>query len=239
MLRQLPRLLGAEALDITGLYIEDEDLMRAARLPGLREISLSGQVAELNLERLQRDIAADLALVRESFEALARELSLRCRLEVARGRLAEALSAAAAESDFVVVSRTLRSSGLRARAGVQFRPLLHETRSILFVNEPWASGTSVIVLGDDPEAIATGERVAKAAGLRLVAALPRGAPVPDHLPDACDIVRLSEWSEDMIAELCLRRDARLLIVTRDATLDTATLLASLLDRLPCSLLKLA
>jgi hypothetical protein len=226
-------------MEITGLYVEDEDLMRAARLPGLREISLSGHIAELDFGRLQRDIAAELATVRKALEELAHELRMRCRVEVARGRLAEALSAAACESDFVVVSRTLRASGLRPRAGVQFGPLLHQIERILFVNEPWASGTSVIVLGADREALDTGKRVADAEGLRLIVALARTAALPEHLPDSCDIVRIADWSEDAIAELCLQRDARLLIVRGDQTLDVATLLTRLMDRLPCSLLKLA
>lgn len=238
-LRQLPRLLGSAPLEITGLYIEDEDLMRAARLPGLREISLTGQIVELDLDRLRRDIAAELATVRKAFEELARELSLHCRVEVARGRVSETLCTAASESDFVLVSRTVRTSGLRPRTAPQFGPLLHQTRRVLFVNEPWASGTTVIVLGDDREAIDTGKRLADAEGLRLIVALPRSAPLPPGLPDACEIVRLSDRSEDAIADLCQQRDARLLIVPGDDDLDTATLLTGLMDRLPCSLLKLA
>ena len=95
--------------------------------------------------------------MRKAFEALAHELSLRCRVEVARGRLSEALCTAASESDFVLVSRTVRTSGLRPRTAPQFGPLLHQTRRVLFVNEPWASGSTVVVLGDDREAIETGK----------------------------------------------------------------------------------
>ena len=238
-LQQLAQLLDAESLELIGLYVEDENLRRAARLPGLREISLSGQELELSLERIEADVARDLVRIRSGFEHTARALRLRCRFEVARGYIAEALCAAATKSDFVLVSRTLRASGLRGRSAPHFGPLVSQARRILFVNEPWASGKSVIVLGNDPVAIATGRRLAEAESLELVVALPHFSGAPRELPPQATIARLPDWSEDAIANLCLRHDARLLIVAEGADLDTAALLTGLLDRLPCSLLKLA
>jgi len=238
VLQQLPRLLGSEQLELTGLYLEDEDLLQAARLPGLREILLSGQELELNLERLQQDMADDLARIRSAFEAIARQLRLRCRFEIARGRVGDTLSAAATQSDFVLISRTLRTSGLRPRFGGAFGPVLRDHKRVLFVNEPWASGRSVIVLGQDPEALAAAQRLAHAEGLALIIALPVAGPLPYNLPSGSQVVRLADWTEDTIANLCVARDARLLVVPGAAGLDTSDLLAQLLDRLPCSLLKL-
>jgi nucleotide-binding universal stress UspA family protein len=237
-LQRLPQLLGSESLELTALYVEDEDLMRAARLPGLREISLSGQEVELSVDRIEQDMARDLVRLRNAFEHTARELQLHYRFEVARGRVSETLCAAASESDFVLVTRTLRRSGLRARTAPQFESLASQARRILFVNEPWASGSSIVVLGADPIVIEAGARLAEAEALRLIITLPRLAGMPEHLPSQATIVRTQDWSEDAIANLCLQQDARLLIVPGDATLDTGALLTRLLDRLPCSLLKL-
>ena len=238
ILLHLPQLIGSESLELTGLYVEDEDLMRAACLPGLREISLSGQELELTLERLQEEMATDLSRIREAFESIARTMRLRHRFEVARGRITEALCAAAQQSDFVLVTRTLRHSGLRPRMGTQFGPLLTQSKRILFVNEPWASGTSIVVVGDDSAAIDAGARLATAEALKLVIALPAGAEPSPGASAASTIVRLTHWTEDSIADLCLVRDARLLILPGDESLDAGALLARLMDRLPCSLLKL-
>jgi hypothetical protein len=237
-LQRLPQLLGSESLELTGLYVEDEDLMRAARLPGLREISLAGHETELTLDRLEQELTRDLARIRSAFEDAAKQLQLRARFEVARGRIAEALCAAASQSDFVLVSRALRTSGLRPRAAPQFGQLASQARRILFVNEPWASGTSIVVLGADPEALAAGLRLAEAESLDLVVAVPHAAAAPRTLPPKTTLVRVPYWSEDAIANLCMRHDARLLIVPPDTGLETGALLTGLLDRLPCSLLKL-
>lgn len=58
LLQLLPRLLGAKPLELIGLYVEDEDLLRAAALPCLREVSLNGQVAEMDVNRLQDEQTA-------------------------------------------------------------------------------------------------------------------------------------------------------------------------------------
>jgi hypothetical protein len=234
-LEQLVRLLGAEHLELTGLYIEDEDLLRAAGIPGLREISLSGHVSELTADRLRGDMDRDLARIRGAFEQLAERLRLRHHFSVARGRLADALSAAASESDFVVVSRTVRVSGLRTRAGPYFDLLLKQPKGILFVNEPWASGSSVIVLGTEPAALAAAAGIAEAEHVRLVVALLQHIPQPESLPHGAQVVRIADRGVNAIAELCLRRDARLLVLPADAGLDTG----AVLDRVSCSVLKLA
>lgn len=239
VLRRLPQLLGSEQLALTGLYVEDEDLLRAARLPGLREISPTGQLLELSLERIERELEADHARIRARFEEVARDLRFHHSFEVTRGRLTDAICAAAERSDFVLVSRTLRASGLQPRPAPQFGPLLAQAKSVLFVNEPWSSGHAVVVLGANAAALAAARTIASAESLELVVALPVAAEPPATLPREAVVERLPEWSEDAIARLCSHHDARLLVVAPGEPLDTAALLAGLMDRLPCSLLKLA
>ncbi len=153
------------------------------------------------------------------------------------GHVAEALCAAAVQSDFVLVNRAMRQSGLRARSALHLGPLASQARRILFVNAPWSSGSSVVVLGTDGTAIRTGERLATAEELRLVLAVRAQDTAPTPPPGAT-LLELEDWREDALADLCLQQDARLLIVPGSESLDTDTLLTSLLDRLPCSLLKL-
>jgi hypothetical protein len=238
-LRLLARLGDGGPLDVTCLFVEDEDLARAAALPGLREVSLTGQVQTLDPERIAREVAADAEAARQAFARLAAELArehraLEHRFLVTRGRLAEEFHRAAAGSDLVMVTRALRTSGLRPRLGRSFLDLVREPKPVLFVNEPWASGSSVVVLGDGPETLARAGRLAEAEGLPLVAVGPAGTSTPDGVR----LHTLPDVSETSIAEACQAEDARLLVVPARADIDWPELLVSLLDRLPCSVLKL-
>jgi hypothetical protein len=51
-------------------------------------------------------------------------------------------------------------------------------------------------------------------------------------------VELEAWSETAIAELCERENARLLVVPPTQQLEWRTLLMNIIDRVPCSLLRL-
>jgi hypothetical protein len=245
VLRIVSRLMGAHGLDVTGLYVEDEDLLRAASIPGLREISLSGQETILDAGRVARDIACEGAAARRAFEALTQQLArehlrLRHRFLVTRGRIAEEFDRAARESDFVMVTRALRATALRPRLGRCFTQLVQQPKDVLFVNEPWASGSSVVVLLGSDRALDHATRLARTEGLRLVVATTArpAAPPVDQLPPGATVRQLADWDEETIADLCLEQDARLLVMPQLRDLDWAELLVSLMDKLPCSLLKL-
>lgn len=243
VLISLTRLLEIDQLEVTGLYVEDEDLMRAAALPGLREITLSGGESLLDAERMAREISREAETARAAFDELARrligrELQLTHRFDVTRGRIGEALDRAASASDVVLVTRALRGAGLRPRRARTFTSLARQPRHVLFVNEPWRSGSSVVVLDGSREDVARAARLAEAEGVRLVVALgPDGDAA--GLPAGATPRRLPRMEETDIADLCLREDARLLVLPPAEDLDVAELLVSLADRLPCSLLKLA
>jgi hypothetical protein len=239
----ITRLLEFDRLEVTGLYVEDEDLLRAASLPGLREISLSGQETTLDPERIAAEISREVGLARAAFENLTsslvrQQLQFTHRFDVARGRIAEALDRAAAASDLVLVTRTLRRSGLRPRMARTFTSLVRKPKHVLFVNEPWASGSSVVVLDGTAGGLDQAARLAKAGGLRLVIALAPGQRPPE-VPDGSSVRHLARLEEADIADLCLREDARVLVLPPTGGIDVAELLVSLADRLPCSLLKLA
>jgi hypothetical protein len=249
-LRQLMKLLGATQFEVTGLYVEDEDLLRAASLPGLREISLSGQLSELDATRLARDIEQEAAAAARAFDLLAQNLAAEHeqfvhRFLITRGRIAEEVGRAAVDSDFVMVTRALRATGLRPRLGRSYHDLVQRSKQVLFVNEPWASGTSLVVLHGSTATLDHARRLAAAEGLRLVIAVPDDAMVANAEALAANpqsrtsIRRLADWREATIADLCLTEDARLLMIDARDDLDWSELLVSLVDKLPCSLLKLS
>lgn len=245
-LRALWSLLESDGLEMTGLYVEDEELLRAAALPCFREVSFAGTASPLDAAGIARDLALEAAAARRSFEDLAGQLTrehrhLVHRFRLARGRIGDELDRAAADSDLVLVTRALRGTGMRTRAPRAFARLVQQPKHVLFVNEPWASGSSVVVLHASDTALEHGIRLAAAEGLRLVVVTPVAAPTPpaDRLPRGTSIRQLTRWDEATIAELCLREDARLLVLPELPGLDWAELLISLMDRLPCSVLKLS
>ncbi|HEX7036892.1 MAG TPA: hypothetical protein VF210_14040 [Pseudomonadales bacterium] len=246
VLRALQSLLDLDALEMTGLFLEDEELLRAALLPCFREISYSGVAAPLDRDRLLRDMALQARAAEEAFRALAEHLTrehwrLAHRFLVARGRFAEELDRAAAEAEFVLVTRRARGAGLRQRLGHTFANLVRQPRHVLFVNEPWASGSSVVVVNAGRTALDHAARIAETQGLRLVVANPVAVPPPAaaRLPRDAVVRQLTALDEQAIADLCLREDARLLVLPELPDFDWAELLLSLTDRLPCSILKLA
>ena len=239
------KLIAADGqLEITGLYVEDEDLYRAAQLPGATEVSSAGQISVLDHDALAVQIGQEAQRARMQFEKLAGVLKLPFSFRIARGRLVETLLNAAAKSDLVVVSRSLRTSGLRARHASEFRPLIEQQRSLLFINEPWRSGRAVIVLCESPSprserALLAGKRIAEDDDLRLLMAVPQGfEPADSARPAGVELLVLPEWTEAAIVDLCETSDARLLVVPAGQHIDWRTMLLRLVDRLSCSLLKL-
>jgi hypothetical protein len=169
-------------------------------------------------------------------------LKLRYSFQVTRGRTIETLVEVSTTSDIVVVNRSLRRSGLRTRHGTQLEPLVQQRENLLVVNEPWASGHSVVALcesypGNCERALTAASRVAAAEDLELVIAVPPHREQANDL-DADRVIALSQWSEDAVVDLCESRDARLLVLSTAADLDWRALLLRLMDRLSCSLLRL-
>lgn len=233
----------ADRFELTGLYVEDEDLLKASRLPGLREVLMStGEVKELTPSQMEQQISGQALRARHEFERSARVLNVDYRFQVVRGRPAERVAEAASGSDMVVISRSLRASGLRARGASHFAPLMQPRANLLFVNEPWSSGSVVIALCEtSPQAcdraLAVARRIADAEGIELlVAAAPQAEGV--ETAHAHRTVTLDEWSEEAIAGLCEKEDARLLVVPPTEKLQWQQLLLNLVDRVPCSLMRL-
>jgi hypothetical protein len=241
--RVLKLLADGHHIKVTGLYVEDEDIYNAAQLPGMKEVSLAnGSVSTLDPTRIDEQIANQARSAQEEFESLARGMKLEYSFQITRGRTIERLVEAASTSDMVVVNRSLRASGLRARSGTHFEPLLRQHENLLFVNEPWASGRSVVALcefhpGDCERALAAAKRIAIAEDLGLLIAVPEHrAQTPQVLADRVTV--LSNWTEDAIVDLCETEDARLLVLPPTDDLDWRALLTRLIDRVRCSLLRI-
>jgi hypothetical protein len=241
-LKALTLLTEGTDVQLTGLFVEDEDLYQAAELPGLTEVSASGARSVLEQGLLARRIAAEAQQARAGFEAFAKRLGLNFSFQVTRGRWIETLLAAATATDLVVVNRSLRATGLRTRAARHFAPLLQQHQNVLFVNEPWRSGSSIVCLSERNEgagrrALNLAARLARAEELKLVVAVPAGFD-RSTLRDIDEVTVVEDWTEAALVALCEAADARLLVLPPSERLDWRSLLTGLADRLSCSLLRL-
>ncbi len=238
-LRAVASLVGDRPYQVRGLYVEDEDLMSAARLPGFVEVSVHSQEpASLGQEDMQRALHRQASAARRLFEAAARALQIDYSFRVSRGRVIDTLNQLGPQNDVVVIARPLRHGWLRTRPGGHYTELAMRPRDVLFVNEPWHSGTSVVAVCSAPAAAMGGflERarsIATAEDVDLIVASPHE---PVKVAEADQTISLPALDEEAIIELCRQCDARLLIVPEAPEMDASALVSGLLDKLSCSLL---
>ncbi len=137
VLKALTVLGEDQGVELTGLFIEDEDVLKAVRLPGVVEVAVSsGVLNTLSETRLSEQIQAQAQRARVEFENSTRVLDYKSNFRIVRGRSAESMSQAALESDVVVISRALRASGMRAWYGRQFELILSSHKTLML---PWLS----------------------------------------------------------------------------------------------------
>ena len=243
----LPSLAHGEMPEVLGLFVEDEDLLGAAMLPGASEVSLASlNSGALNPERIASDLARQARGMQELFEASAKKFNLSYSFRVSRGRAMETLVDEALGSDLVVVCRPLRAAGLRSRPGTQFRQLLEQNRNVLFVNEPWRSGTCVLAVFDGvtdncEDAMRRARDIARTESLEFVVACTGENEAVSKLIQqvGCDRqITITDLNEASLIDLCYSQDARLLVMPPVEGVDWQQVLVGLLDKLSCSLLLL-
>lgn len=236
-------LTGSVPTRVHGLFIEDIDLLGAASLPGNVEVAiLNQQISAFTPESLNQAFIAEAARKRVMLENSARRLNLAWSFQVTKGKTIEALEKAAVQKDVIIVGRPLRS-GIRVRTGSQYAKIAAQNQNVLFVNEPWQSGTSIILVMQksctDPEqATRTARAIAQRENLKLIAVTPNG--LPDSIAEDFDqVVHIADLNPESLVKICQQLDTRLLILPPVESVDWQKLLVSLLTTLSSSLLKLA
>jgi nucleotide-binding universal stress UspA family protein len=142
---ELARTLGAE---LAGLFVEDVNVLRLARLPFAQQVPSSGGAARpLESEVLEAELRALAAWARE---ALAREAGLvqvSWSFEVRRGPLPDEVLAAAGRADVLVVGA--RGHSARGRPGATARAAAERAGTSVVVHARAArAGRGVLVACD-------------------------------------------------------------------------------------------
>lgn len=109
-------LAGRTQAEVLGLFVEDINLIRLARLPFAREVSRPAGI-ERTLGDLEAEIRALAAQARRALESAAERLGFRASFRVVRGSVRAEVLAAAAEADLLILGWAGHPVGTRARLG--------------------------------------------------------------------------------------------------------------------------
>ncbi len=124
---EMASVLAAELdAELSGLFVEDIDLLRLSGLPFVRELGLfSRDQHPITAHEVERAMQREAAEAQRQLAEAARRLQLRWSFNVARGRIASELFSRAAGFDLVVLGKCARL-GLRlvgdSLAEMEYRP---------------------------------------------------------------------------------------------------------------------
>jgi hypothetical protein len=103
------RLAARWKMQLHGVFVEDDDLIRLARLPFARQVTLGIGVENLTVQRAERQLRAFAERARHDLAASARRHGIDWSFEVVRGAVGETV--AAATGGLVVAGTTTRPIG--------------------------------------------------------------------------------------------------------------------------------
>ncbi|MCP4317706.1 MAG: universal stress protein [Hyphomicrobiales bacterium] len=133
-------------IPLTGLFIEDQDILEFADLPIAREISMTGKgIYDLTRERVQSHFRSQAVAVRRALQSAAARQRIDCAFEIRKGRSDIEITAATRESDLIVVS---------SRVGALSRPRGYD----YFGHFESTEASAVLTYGDEKEGL-TSDRI--------------------------------------------------------------------------------
>jgi nucleotide-binding universal stress UspA family protein len=120
--------------ELIGLFVEDTNLLRVARLPFVREIgAFSFSARKLDLDDLQRQLRDQAERMRRSLASAARLRGISWEFRVKRGPVAAEVMAAGAEADLMIMGRAGRSLTAHRRLGSTVRSMVLQRSGMTFI----------------------------------------------------------------------------------------------------------
>lgn len=176
--------------ELFGLFVEDINLLRLAKLPFASQISATSATAEsVDSARMERELRGQAAQARRALAAAAERARVPWSFRVARGEVAAEVIAAAEEVDLITLGkRGLASNGQRL-GSTAHAALSSARRSLLLSQHGSQFQPPVLVVYDGSEgsreALDVALRLARASGHRLVVLLVNGTGArPAELQEA-------------------------------------------------------
>lgn len=160
--------------ELLGLFVEDHNLERLAGLSAAREVrTTGGEPAPLDPQEMVRQVREQGERVRRAFESGVSKLRLAGSFSIARGDVCDEMSKACEAADLLVVGRAQLRAGVRSWQGMTLHRLVSRVpRTLVFVQEQWRTGRTLVAICEDGEAdrglIRLAAQIAEAEGLELL-----------------------------------------------------------------------
>ncbi len=176
---ELASILGAE---LSGLFVEDIDLLRTAELPFTRTVgSLSTTFGELETRPLERGLRAEANRARRALAVAAERARVDWSFRVARGIVSAELLSAASEGDVISLGRVGWTPERYRNLGDTARAILSESAgSVLLLRRGARLSTPVMTVFDGTpgamKALSAAVRLASVGEGRVIVLVPAGDP---------------------------------------------------------------
>ena len=160
--------------ELTGLFVEDINLLRLAELPFAREIGYPSALRrELNLDAIEGVFKGIAEQARRAMAEAAGKVRVPWTFRVARGMVASELLAALAEADLLTIGIASREFGRRQRLGsTAFAAMTAAPGAVLLLQRGASIREPVMVVLDGSDAslkaLSAAAELAKACGDGLV-----------------------------------------------------------------------
>jgi nucleotide-binding universal stress UspA family protein len=237
-----------QGAEIVGLFVEDEELLRLARLPFAREFGVCDPRGRaLEPGGMERRLRAQAVAMRRAMELEAARARLSWSFRVARGSVAAEVVAAGEQADVIFIGRT-REQARTTHLGSTARAVLaRSSRTVFCVRHRTASGRAVVAAYDGSDAsdhaLRTAADLAGPGPDGVVVLIPAGAEAEalakralsllGELGKFARITRIDAPTVAALSETAARLDARAVIIgegTCGISPENAESLADALDR---------
>lgn len=120
--------------ELVGLFVEDTNLLRVARLPFVREIgAFSFSARQLDPDGLQRQLRVQADQMRRSLAMAAKLRGVSWEFRVKRGPVAAEVMSAGADADLMIMGRSGRSLTAQRRMGSTVRSMVLQRSGMTFI----------------------------------------------------------------------------------------------------------
>ncbi|HIP77315.1 MAG TPA: hypothetical protein EYH07_02480 [Kiloniellaceae bacterium] len=156
VLKAAAGLASAESCELTGLFVEDQDLLRLAALPFAREVQLSKAITRaLEPELIERDLQAQASQAKAAIARQAELHRLAWSFHMVRGRTEEQILLAASAGDIIAMARRVGPLASYASVSRQARKIAARAPGPLLLagdREPVTPGTVLLPYDASPAA---------------------------------------------------------------------------------------
>jgi nucleotide-binding universal stress UspA family protein len=194
------RLAARAKAPLHGIFVEDEDLLRLARLPFARQFTLGADAEPLTIEHIELHLQVAAERARKELFAAAKRHGVTCSFEVVRGASESALTGAS-ERDLVVAGALTRPIAGHFRVECRWWSSIEcAPGPFLLARHAWSASGSVAMLLRDRSA----------ASVRLLEAAAQLAQSADGLltvicpPAVAGAERFETWIADRLADRPVR-----------------------------------